>query len=275
MAGRLRRAVVHARRRWPWWDHACRAGARYGEVLAGRLAAAIAYYGFFACFALALLAYSGLGFLLAYDRDVFAAVDGFLRQNLPWLEPQAIQASRGRTGLIGAVGLVVTGVGWIEAIRSSQRLVHGVPQQPGHPVRRWLVDLALLLGLVVLVGASMTVFYALEILVGALTGGESVTLTVLGWLSAVALNLLLAAALLGGVARVRLARRRLLPAVLLVAAGVTLLNTAGQLVIGHVRHNPAYSLVTGAVGLLLYLYLFNQVLLYGAAWAATTRDPAG
>ncbi|GGK30768.1 hypothetical protein GCM10010124_24410 [Pilimelia terevasa] len=268
MSLRLLRALVRVRRRWSWCDHLWRAAVRYDDVLAGRLAAAIAYYGFFACFALALLAYSLLGYLLAYDADVFRVVDDFLGQNLPWLEPQAIEAGRGHTGIVGAVGLVVTGVGWIETIRSSQRQVHGVPQQPGNLVLRWLVDLGLLAGLIVLVGVSMTVFYALESLVRWL-GGPSVSLTALGWLSAAALNVLLAAALLGGVARVRLSRRRLLPAVALVAVGITLLNTAGQLVIAYVRHNPAYSVVTGAVGLLLYLYLFNQILLFGAAWAAT------
>jgi membrane protein len=33
--------------------------------------------------------------------------------------------------------------------------------------------------------------------------------------------------------------------------------------------NPAYAVVATAVGLLVYLYLFNQVLLWGAALAST------
>ena len=33
---------------------------------------------------------------------------------------------------------------------------------------------------------------------------------------------------------------------------------------------PAYGLVASAVGLLVYLYVFNQLLLFGAAWAATS-----
>ncbi|GGJ92691.1 hypothetical protein GCM10010123_23220 [Pilimelia anulata] len=270
MTSRWLRGLARVRLRYAWCDHLWRAGARYDEVFGSRLAAAIAYYGFFACFALALLAYSLLGYLLAYDGDIFRTVDDFLSQNLPWLEPRAIAASRGHTGLIGLVGLMITGVGWIESIRSSQRHVHGVAQQPGHPVRRWLVDLALLVGLLVLVTVSMTVFYALESLVALASGGASAAVAVLGWVSSVALNVLIAAALLGGVARVRLKLDRLLPAVWLVAVGITLLNTAGQAVIAYVRHNPAYSLVTGAAGLLLYLYLFNQILLFGAAWAATS-----
>ena len=52
--------------------------------------------------------------------------------------------------------------------------------------------------------------------------------------------------------------------------GITLLNTVGKVFIRLVQHNPAYGLVGSAVGVLVYLYAFNQVLLFGAAWAATS-----
>ncbi|HEU5109450.1 MAG TPA: ribonuclease BN, partial [Micromonosporaceae bacterium] len=87
-----------ARRRSPRFNHVWCALDRFGEVLGGRLAAAIAYYAFFAVFALALLAYSVLGFMLQYNPDVFEAVDDFLRLNLPWLKPETIRGSRGKVG---------------------------------------------------------------------------------------------------------------------------------------------------------------------------------
>jgi membrane protein len=59
--------------------------------------------------------------------------------------------------------------------------------------------------------------------------------------------------------------------VLLVGTGITLLNTVGRTFVGLVQHNPAYALVVSAVGLLVYLYVFNQLLLFGAAWAATSK----
>jgi membrane protein len=269
-----------ARRRSGRFNHLWCAGERFGEVLGGRLAAAIAYYGFFAVFALALLAYAVLGYLLQFNEVVFAAVDDFLELNLPWLEPTTIQGSRRRVGIIGLIGLVVTGIGWIEAIRSSQRLVHGVEQQPGNPIMRRVVDLAILVGLFVLIAASLAVAYALEALVEWLAGGPSALLTTVGWIFTVAINIVLAGALLGGVPRLRLPLRRLVPAVLFVAAGITLLNTVGQYVIERVRDNPAYTVMTSAVAVLIYLYLLNQLLLFGAALIATSshgqvRDLAG
>jgi membrane protein len=259
-----------ARRRSARFNHVWCAADRFGEVLGGRLAAAIAYYAFFAVFALALLAYSVLGYVLQYDRQVFEAVDGFLKLNLPWLEPATIRGSRGKVGVIGLIGFVITGVGWIEAIRSSQRSMHGVKEQPGNLIMRRVVDLVILIGLFVLLGVSLAVAYALEALVGWLAGGPSLALTVAGWVLAVVVNVVLASALMGGVPRLHLPVRRLAPAVLFVATGITVLNTLGQEVIDRARENPAFTVVTGAVGLLLYLYLFNQLLLFGAALIATS-----
>jgi membrane protein len=64
--------------------------------------------------------------------------------------------------------------------------------------------------------------------------------------------------------------RRMLPPVLQVGIGITLLNTVGRSFVNLVQHNPAYGLVASAVGVLVYLYVFNQLLLFGAAWAATS-----
>jgi membrane protein len=262
--------IAGARRRSRIFDRLWLAQDRYGEVLGGRLAAGISYYAFFAVFALALLAYSVLGFLLQYDVDVLAAVTDFLKQNLPWLEPETIQGSRGRVGLIGLAGFVITGVGWIEAIRSSLRLIFGLEQQPGNPIVRWLLDLVVLVALFLLLGLSLSVAYGLEWLLEWLTGGPSTVMTVASWALALLVNVVLAAALLGGVARVRLPVRRQISPVLLVGGGITLLNSVGQFVIERVRENPTYTVFAGAVGLLLYLYLFNQLLLFGGALVATS-----
>ena len=85
------------------------------------------------------------------------------------------------------------------------------------------------------------------------------------------INMALAAALLTGVSRLRLSPRRLLPAAVSIALGIQVLNTLGRLVITRTEHRPAYAVVAGAVGLLVYLYLLNQVVLFGTALAATAR----
>jgi membrane protein len=83
-------------------------------------------------------------------------------------------------------------------------------------------------------------------------------------------NCVLSASLLAGVTRLRMSWLRLLPSTVLVAAGLLALSTVGRLYINFTAHRPAYQLVGGTVALLLFLYLFSQILLYGAALAATS-----
>jgi hypothetical protein len=94
---------------------------------------------------------------------------------------------------------------------------------------------------------------------------------VVGIVLGLMVNALLAASLLSGVSRLRMPLRRLIPSTLLVAVGLSVLSTVGRLYIDFTSRRPAYQLVGGTVALLLFLYLFNQLLLYGAALAATSK----
>ncbi|MET8348718.1 MULTISPECIES: YhjD/YihY/BrkB family envelope integrity protein [unclassified Micromonospora] len=265
------RWVNAARCRSGLFDHVWRAGALYAEVLAGRLAAAIAYYGFFAVFALALVAYSIFGAILEDNDEVSAAAADFLKDNLPFLDAQQIANSSGTVGVVGLVILVFTGIGWVEAIRSSQRLMYRLNQQPGNLVIRRLVDLGVMIGVFVLLGVSVAAVDALESLLRFLLRSTgSVGLTTISAVLSVLINTVLATALLLAVPRLRMSRSRLRPVVLLVAVGITLLNTVGRYYVVRTERNPAYTVVAGAVGLLLYLYLLNQLVLFGAALLATS-----
>ena len=254
-----------------YFDHLCRALVRYDAVNGGRLAAAIAYYGFFAIFALLLIGYSIFGILLTNNDELFDIVRDFLAQNLPFLDLQQVLDSGRTVGVVGLLGLVFTGIGWVEAIRSSQRLIWRVKQHPGYVVIRQLLDLAVLLGILMLIGLAVGAVTGLEKLLEWLSGGHaSWLLTLVSWTATVATNCLLAAALLAAVPRLRMTARRMAPPVLQVGIGMTLLNTVGKSFVGLVQRNPAYGLVASAVGVLVYLYVFNQLLLFGASWAATS-----
>jgi membrane protein len=256
-------------RRWsPYFDHFSRAVLRYDEVQGGRLAAAIAYYGFFAVFALLLIGYSIFGILLTNNRDLFDAVRDFLALNLPFLDPQAILESGRTVGIVGIVGLTFTGIGWVESIRSSQRLIWRVPEQPGYFGVRQALDLLVLIGILLLLALSQLAVYGLEKVLDWLADG--IVQSAISLLLTVGVNMLLATALLAAVPRLRMTVRRMIPPVLQVGIGITLLNTVGKSFVGLVERNPAYGLVGSAVGVLVYLYVFNQLLLFGAAWAATS-----
>ncbi len=257
-----RLAASEARaRRVGWIDHLWRAAVRFADNLAPRLAAAIAYYGFFAAFAISLLAFSILGYVLAGNQAAAKTATAYLEHNLPFLRVEDISNARGTIAVVSAIGLVFTGVGWVDAMRSSQRAMWQLEQNPGNFVIRWLVDLAMLVGLGLLLAVSLFASSGVEAVAPSWTGPILAQLT----------NFIMSAGLLVGVPRLRVSPRRILVAVVIVGLGITALTSVGQLYVEHIAHNPAYQVVGAAAGLLVFLYLFNQLLLFGAAWAATGR----
>jgi membrane protein len=269
--------IDRSRARSRSFDHVWQARERYGAMFGPRLAGAIAYYGFFAAFALGLLGYSVLGFLLGNNKAVLDTVNGYLQRNLPFLNPGAIQSARNAVAVLGLLGLLFAGIGWIDSMRSSQRAMWGLTQHPGNFIIRRLIDFGILLSLGVVLGLGLWASNALEDLIGIVlrtigvpSGGVSATQWWIGEALAAALNLLMSAALLLLVPRLWVSWYRIVGPTVLVGVGLTFLTTLGRLYIAHTERNPAYRVAGAAVGLLLFLNLFSQLLLFGAALAATS-----
>ena len=182
---------------------------------------------------------------------------------------EGIQASGGPIGIVGIIALVFTGIGWVESIRSSQRAFYGSTSSRAtrssggcstSPCCRWSSC-----GLIVSVAAST----CCKSLLRWLSGGGSDWLTMVSAILTVPVNMVLAVALLGAVPRLRISPRRRLRAGDASWRSASRCSTRSAGTTSADRHNPAYAVVATAVGLLVYLYLFNQVLLFGAALAAT------
>jgi membrane protein len=277
-AGFTERAAVawrRARRRHGWLDHLVRAGVRYDRADGGRLAAAVTYYAFFATFALALLGFAIFGFVLD-DPAVLRSVQRYLAQNLPRLDVQALRDARGTAGVIAFIGLPITGWFWVDALRSSIRKVWELPEYPGNFFVRVLLDLLVLVGLGLLLAASLAVAFATTALASRLvhaagTGAAPARwlLAIVGLVLGVGVNTLLSIAVLTGLPRLRMPLRRVLGPALLVAAGLEVLKTLGRLYVQRTEANPTYQVVAGAVGLLVFLNVVNQLILFAAALTAT------
>ena len=269
------RVVANARKRYGVLDHVVRALDRFNDVDGSRLAAAISYYGFFAAFSLAAVVYSLLGRTLGTnDSGLIATANDYLSQTLPWVVDTAKQVGRGEVTVLGTVALVIAGIGWVEALRSSQRAVWLIEQHPGNWLIRRVVDLGMLVGLGVLLGLSLAMTTVVDRSLGWLAPDTTFGTALVHWSGPaleLAVNCVLAAAVLQALPRLRLSPRRLLPSAILVAIGIQLLNSVGTWFIGRTEQRPAYQLVAGTVGLLIYLYLLNQLILLGAALAATSH----
>jgi len=272
----IARLFTAARRRSRTFDHVVRAYERYDEVHGVRLAAANAYYGFFAVFALGVLLLGIVGYIVQDNKLVVGAVQHYLEQNLPQVKVANLIGTTKSIGQIALIGLALAGVAWVETLRSSQRAIWGFEQQPGNPVIRWLVDVAVLAGLGILLTVSVSIASGVQDLILQLAGEPKqsavrVALNQSATLMAFIVDLVLAAGLLTGVARIRMSLRRLVPSALIIAVGLLGLKTLGRLYISRTQHNPAYQVFASAIGLLVFMYLFSQIVLFAAALAATSR----
>nr|WP_275941214.1 YihY/virulence factor BrkB family protein [Planosporangium flavigriseum] len=252
-----------------------RAYARFDTVNGHRLAAADAYYGFFAVFALAMLLFGILGHVLRDNPLVVGAVRTYLEANLPRVRIEDLIGTAQSLGRLAAVGLALVGIGWVETLRSTQRAIWGLDQHPGPWLVRWLIDVAVLVALGVLLIVSVSIAGGVQDLVLNLVGQPRqsalrVLLNQSAALFAGGVDFILGAALLALVPRLTMPLRRLVPSALLFTIGMLVLKTLGRWYIGRTQHNPAYQVFAGAIGLLVFMYLFSQLVLLAAALAATS-----
>jgi membrane protein len=268
---RYQHVVDRGRKRSRLFDHFWRAKERYGDVLGGRLSAAIAYYGFFAVFAMAMVVYSVLINIVSANPQTVSDVDAFLQRYFTTINVDVLKANSASLTTVGTLSLLFAGIGWVDAWRSSLRAVWRLDQHPGNFFVLRLVDLGTLIIFGLLLAISLGITDGLERLFEWISGGATRTVWFdLGVIAlAFAINLVIAFGLMTVLPRMHLSLRRLLPSVVTIAFGLTLLNQLGSFLIMRTERNPAYAIVATSVGLLVYLYIFNQIVIWAAAWAAT------
>lgn len=234
------------------------------------------FNAFFAVFALGLFGFAVLGYVVD-EPVVDQEVQRFLDEHLPRMDTEGLRAARGAAGLIALVGLPLIGLFWVDTLRSSIRAVWQIEEYPGRFAVRWAMNLFALVGLGLLLAVSLTVAFGAEaVLEWALDGVGSGESPPGRWLLAatrftlgLGVNTLLAIAVLTLLPRLRIPLRRVLPPALLITAGLELLTSLGRLVVAGAQANPAFQLVAGATGLLVFLLILNQLILFGAALTAT------
>lgn len=268
------RVLLSARKRSNLADHSWRAQERFGEVHGGQLAAAISYYAFFAAFSMSLLALAIFGYLLDLP-EVYASVESWLETNLPVIDIGVLESSRKSVTIFAAVALVVAGVAWVQSVRAAIRTIWSLDAQPGNPFLRWAIDFGILIGvstlLLVTIGATAGAEWVLARFdLDDATGNLALVVRIVSVLVGLVANALLAMVLLQALPRVVMPLRRVIWASVAVSIGMELLKTTGRIYVLAVSDRPAYQAVTTAVGLLVFLYLFNVMLLLAASWTATS-----
>jgi membrane protein len=281
----LRSRLGGARARWSWFDHAVRAYQRNGEVLGSQLAAAITFYGFLSFFPLVALAFAVVGYVSGAYPDAQGSVTRAVQNAFPsligsgrgQLNIQDVIDAKAGAGIIGLLGLFYSGLGWLDALRAALRRVFGTSALPLNIVKKKAIDVAVLIGLGLALVASLVVTTfataATTQVLGVVGLDDKLVAIALLKVLSVALALLadtvLFAILVSRLSGAHQTWRQVRSAALLGAIGFELLKLGGTFLIGRTTHNPVYATFGVVVGLLIWINLVSQLLIYVASWGAT------
>jgi len=277
LAGRAR-ARGHHLAFWASHTPVGRALHRFRHFRGTRLAGTVTFYGFLSVFPILVLAFSVA--LRVVGTTGVAQLEDFVEGYVPGISDQLalqqVRTSASSLQVVGAVTLLITGLGWVDATRASVRSMWGLPDRDGNVVGRKLRDLLALAGLGVLV--------ALSLLATTWASGQGVRLIerldlddssggrlalnglaqVLAWATAT----LIVGYVIAGLPRIRIPWRVLVPAAVV---GGIVLELLKHLLIGYVSgyaSNNTYGAFGVPIALLVWIYVIARLLMVIAAWTA-------
>ncbi len=281
----LKERIEAARERWPMLDHVLLMNAHYGRVNGSLQAGAVTYFAFLSFFPILALAFFVVGYIAKVYPEAQANLIEAIDQLLPGiigtgdtqLDLGDMQKAAGTVGVVGLVGVLYAGLGWLSAMREALLVVFEVKQgeQPNF-IKGKLRDIMTLaiIGLTLLVSVAVSGFvssFSEQILDWMGLGTELAPLlqliTVVVGLGA---NMLLFFALFALLARPHTPRRSLWSGALLGAIGFEALKRLSGLLLGLVQNQPALQVFGIALILLVWINYFSRVVMYAASWAHTS-----
>jgi membrane protein len=277
--------VERTRERVGWLDHVVRMQERYLDAKGSMQAGAITYFGFLSFFPVLALAFFVVGYVGRVFPDAEAnlvtAVEsifpGIIGSGDGQISLSAIESVAGKLGLIGLVGALYTGLGWLSAMRKSLLAVFDLPSdaEPSFVFGK-LRDLLTL----TVVGVTLIASVAATSLV---TGFSADLLRWAGFSEALSPLLRLLTVVIGIsvssvlffvlfvlLARPRIPRRALWGGALLGAVGFEILKQLSSYLLTLTRGNPAFQAFGIALILVVWINYFSRVVLYAAAWSDTS-----
>jgi membrane protein len=276
---------------WLMTTHAWRSYETLDRVHWARLAAAITFISFLALFPLIAVGAAVGAAMLSTEQ--LHKIEDKVAEQVPGISDQlgiaGLVAHAGTVGLVAGVLLLLTGVGWIGAMRGCLRAVWEMGDvDQGNPVVRKLKDAGLLVGLGGAALVTLTASTAGSTAVGWTArlvgisdrGAGGVLLQIAALLVAALAGFLLLLYLLTLLPGVQPPHRRLVTAAVIGAIGFELL----KLLLGSYMKSVASKSMYGAFGvpvaLLLWINFTAKLLLFCAAWTATpsrrrTKEGAG
>lgn len=258
------------------------------------LAAGISFQSVFAVFAAVYVGFAIAGIWLGGNPQVFDALVDIINRAVPGLigsdgdgiisVDQLSSASLlGWTGVIAAVGLIWTAIGWLYYTRQAIRSIFAMPKVAASFFLLKVVDLVLALcfGVLLIVSAALSVAstQALSWLLSLIglenTFWVSLGSRVVGLIVAVMVNFVTLGAMYRVLSRIQIPWRNLFGGALLGSIVLSVLSVASSAVIAGASRNPLLATFAVFIGLMLWFNLVSRVILASAAWIAVGLDDEG
>lgn len=279
-------------------QHAQRAIARFNQRLGSQFAAAITYFSVLAMVPVVMFAFSMLGMTLTVLRpDLLDRVGTLIGDQLGNAKgseeilkviTNALENWQA-VGIVAIASAAYAGAGWVgnlrKAVDAMWRDVFDITP-PGSGilgiVKETLVNLAVLLGLLVLgaltVATSSATTAFLDVLVGVLGIDESPVARVLLRLAGVVLSLVTGWALFAYLYTMlpseKMPFRDIARGALFGGIGLAVLQFFAGMLTGSFSNNPAAALFGPVIVLMLSFNIFATIIMLGAAWTSTADDLA-
>jgi membrane protein len=286
---RVTTGLARLRDRYQWLDHTLKMLAHYGAVNGNGQAGAVTFFGFLSVFPILALAFFVVGQLAQVYPDIRADLVVEISNLLPGvigsgqgeIPLSTIEDYAATVGVVGLVGVLYSGLGWLSGMRVALEAMFAVPRQE-QP--NFLFGKLRDLGTLALIGVTLLVSVALS---GAVTGFSGLILDWVGidpdaTVPAIVLNLVAHALAIIASAVLLLTMFKLLlveshvprPALvrgaLLGAVGFEILKLAANLLLAQTKGQPAFQAFGVALILVVWINYFSRLVMYAAAWAYTS-----
>lgn len=293
--GRARRRfelfVKRARDRWGLLDHTMAMLGHYGRVNGGGQSGAVTYFAFLAFFPIMALAFFLVGLIASVYPEAKENLTDVINNLFKGLvgpgdgqvSLKVFQDNAATAGVLGLVGFLYAGLGWMSAMRNALQVVFAKPpkERPNMFVGkgRDLMTLGVVAGMLLVAFAVTSAVNTFddEILDGVGLDPDGlaprVGLRVLGAILALVVITGLLMVLYQLLARPRVSHRALREGAVLASVGFVLLKLLADRLITITHGQPAFTVFGFSLVLLVMLNYFSRVVMYGAAWAYTSKRP--